>query len=205
MATVILDALAQVIEIDGIQYPVYTDFRGWMDLHHVISDKHASREAVGGAIEALFPKGVPSVEVQALGDALLDFLHNREREVKPPEEPVLMRDKVREEEEKEAAKKAPRIIDYEHDAGLILSAFWQSYGIDLSRASLHWHIFKALLDGLPDECKLRKIMGYRALDSSDYSSMGKEEGKRYRELQRIYALPDDRTQDEIDADFAASL
>ena len=48
-------------------------------------------------------------------------------------------------------------------------------------------------------------MGYRALDASDFAKMGKEEAKSYRELQRIYALPDNRTQEEIDAAFAASL
>ena len=55
------------------------------------------------------------------------------------------------------------LLDYEIDADLIYSAFWQRYGIDLKKRNLHlhWYKFQALLAGLTDT-KLNKVMEYRA-------------------------------------------
>lgn len=205
MANVILDSLAQVIEVEGKEYPVSTDFRDWMDFSITISKRHLTGEDFRRAILMVLPGGVPRTDSDALANALLGFFHNKEPEPKRDEKPKLMRDQMREELEREEAERQPRIICYEQDAGLILAAFWQVYSIDLTSVQLHWHVFKALIDALPDECKLRKVMGYRSLGPSDYSKMGKAEAKHYRDMQRIYALPDERTQDEIDADFAAGL
>lgn len=60
-----------------------------------------------------------------------------------------------------------RVIDYELDADLIYSAFYEQYKIDLLQTDetghvikLHWHRFLALLNGLHDT-RLNEIMGYR--------------------------------------------
>ena len=43
-------------------------------------------------------------------------------------------------------------------------------------------------------------MGYRAIDVGKIKD--KEEKKRYKKLQREWALPDDRTEEEKERDFA---
>lgn len=60
------------------------------------------------------------------------------------------------------------LIDYEIDADLIYSAFWQRYGIDLKEKDLHlhWYKFQALLAGLT-ETKLNKVMEYRAYNPKE--------------------------------------
>ena len=46
-------------------------------------------------------------------------------------------------------------------------------------------------------------MGYRAIDLSKIKD--KEERKRYRKLKQIYALPDMRTQEQKEEDFAMAF
>ena len=62
------------------------------------------------------------------------------------------------------------------------------YKIDLNKIRyLHWWKFKALFNGLNEDNKLIKIMGYRSIDLRKISD--KDEKQRYRELQKLYALP----------------
>ena len=57
-----------------------------------------------------------------------------------------------------------------------------------------------MFKGLKSDNKICEIMGYRAIDISKIKD--KEEKKRYKKLQREYALPDDRTEEEKEQDFA---
>ena len=97
-----------------------------------------------------------------------------------------------------------QIYSYEYDAKLIYSAFLDQYGIDLNEIDyLHWFKFKALFEGLNSENKICEIMSYRSIDLNKIKD--KDERKRYRKLQRQFALPDNRTQDEKEQEFANAL
>ena len=94
-----------------------------------------------------------------------------------------------------------RIYSYEHDANYIYSAFLSQYGIDLNEIEyLHWWKFKSLFEGLNDENKICEIMGYRAVDLSKIKD--KDRRNKYKELKSTYALPDERTEEEKEQDFA---
>lgn len=80
-----------------------------------------------------------------------------------------------------------RSYDFAVDGQLIYAAFWQAYGIDLNHVELHWWEFMALFRGLPDECRICKIMEYRTADTSD---MPKETKAQHDKLRRVYALPE---------------
>ena len=97
-----------------------------------------------------------------------------------------------------------QIYSYEYDAKYIYSAFLDQYGIDLNEINyLHWFKFKALFEGLNDKNKICEIMGYRSIDLSKIKD--KEERKKYRKLQREWALPDNRTKEEKEQEFANAL
>ena len=97
-----------------------------------------------------------------------------------------------------------QIYNYEFDAEYIYSAFMQQYRIDLQEIKyLHWWKFKALFNGLSKETQLVQIMGYRSIDTKKIKD--RKERKRYEELQKIYALPDMRTEEEKEEDFAEAL
>lgn len=78
-----------------------------------------------------------------------------------------------------------RAYDFEADAPDIYAAFMQAYGIDLNSADLHWWKFRALFFGLPEDCKIVKIMGYRTMDLSKLK--GKEKSY-YAKLKRQFKL-----------------
>lgn len=103
---------------------------------------------------------------------------------------------------------AAKAYDWEQDAPLILAAFQQAYGMNLTEEHIHWWRFRALFDNLPADCRLCKIMEYRVANTE-----GLPERTRayYEKMRRIYAL--DRhldpgrpiTLEEHDAAFIARL
>lgn len=89
------------------------------------------------------------------------------------------------------AVKAKRIYDFEHDADYIYSAFMADYGIDLQEyiqtgKTLHWWKFRAMFVSLNESNLFCKIMGWR---SADLRSLKGEEKNFYRKMQKLYALP----------------
>ena len=99
-------------------------------------------------------------------------------------------------------KREKQIYSYVFDADKIYSAFIQQYNIDLQKTNLHWWQFRSMFESLTDETQIVEIMGYRAMDLSKIKD--KEERKRYRKLQKLYALPDMRTQEQKESNFACA-
>ena len=54
-------------------------------------------------------------------------------------------------------------FDYQCDAGYIVAAFQQAYGIDLTWERVHWFRFRALFAALPEETLMAKIMSWRMI------------------------------------------
>ncbi len=100
--------------------------------------------------------------------------------------------------------KNKKIYSFEHDSDLIYTAFLDQYKIDLNEIEyLHWFKFKAMFEGLKNDNKICEIMSYRAIDINKIKN--KEEKKRYQKLQREYALPDNRSQEEKEQEFAEAF
>lgn len=107
-------------------------------------------------------------------------------------------------EKKGESKERKAIYSYEHDAKLIYSAFLSQYGLDLNEVDyLHWFKFKALFEGLNDENKICVVMGYRAVDLNKIKD--KETRDKYKKLKNKWALPDERTEEEKENDFAEAF
>ena len=51
-------------------------------------------------------------------------------------------------------------------AFFLITAFWQAYGVDLTRCRMHWWKFLALLRHLPPESELMRVIRLRACDLS---------------------------------------
>mgnify|MGYP001860472600 CR=1 FL=1 len=80
----------------------------------------------------------------------------------------------------------------------------KQYNIDLNEIDyLHWFKFKSLFEGLDDDNRICQIMSYRAIDLSKIKD--KEQKKKYKKLKMKYALPDNRTEEEKETDFADAL
>lgn len=87
-----------------------------------------------------------------------------------------------------------RIYSFEHDASYIYSAFLSQYGIDLTEVTLHWWKFRALFQGLNEDCAISKIIGYRGMEIPD--SMSKEQKDFYRRMKEAYKIPLSRNEQE---------
>lgn len=74
------------------------------------------------------------------------------------------------------------------DADFIFASFMQDYGIDLFdyQGRMHWKKFKALLAGLREDTKFKKVIEIRMWEPT--KDTGAEEKINMQELQRTYAL-----------------
>lgn len=80
----------------------------------------------------------------------------------------------------------PPAFDYQCDAGYIVAAFQQAYGIDLTCEKIHWFRFRALFAALPEDTLMAKIMSWRTMDLAEYEGSMRD---HYAELQERFALP----------------
>lgn len=78
--------------------------------------------------------------------------------------------------------------DLNQDADYIYASFKQAYDMDLfeQQGKLHWHKFKALLHGLPENTIMQRIIGIRAWEPQKGDTV--EYKKSMEKLQKFYAL-----------------
>jgi len=96
-----------------------------------------------------------------------------------------------------------QIYSFEYDANYIYSAFLEQYGIDLNETNMHWWKFRALFNGLNENVLFSKIMSYRSVNLD--SIKDEEQKKYYKKMKKVYALPDNRSKEEKEEDFANAL
>lgn len=177
--------LAEHVEINGVCYPVHTDFRNWIQIGSIMS---RSEKEIGirlaEAFKLCYQRNALPPSLEAAAYAMIQFYAGDLL-------PVQSADSV--------PKDRKPVYDFEYDAEYIFSAFWAQYGLDLTESRLHWHKFKALFMGLGEDNKICRIIEYRSMDLSKIKS--KEQKAFYRKMQRIYRLPDMRTQAEKEAEM----
>lgn len=81
-----------------------------------------------------------------------------------------------------------KLTDFEQDADLILSAFMQSYHINLYRDDLHWFEFIALLSCLPDGSRYAEVLGIRARPLPKPSKYNADERRALMRAKAAYAV-----------------
>lgn len=171
----VLKELSQSLNIDGRDYEINTDFKVWLEVAEKLSEKD-----VFGVFSLVF-KELPENMYSAFS-AVMNFFTGGE---------------------KTKGRKGKAVYDFAFDSELIYAAFWQQYRINLNAVKLHWWEFKALFAGLTTETRFVTVMGYRQIDLNTIKD--KKERKFYRDMKRIYKLPDKRSEEEKEADFNAEL
>lgn len=120
----------------------------------------------------------PGSDFEECLQALTDFVINY-KETKVSEE----------EDNNEEDMKHNQVISYNQDAPYIISGFLECYGIDLTEIPyMHWWKFQMLIDGMNEDCELKKRMGYRSIDLNQIKD--KEERERIRKIQKQIAIID---------------
>lgn len=179
------------MEYDGLK--INTNFKSFILFEILMQDNEIAREDKIALALNLFFEKIPQ-DINRAVKCMLWFYTRGKSEEK----------KVNGSNEKNKKTNNKRIYSYEYDADYIYAAFLSQYGIDLNNIQyLHWFKFKALFEGLKADNKICEIMGYRAVDVSKIKD--KDERKRYKKLQREWALPDNRSEKEKEKDFAEAL
>lgn len=167
-----IKGLPETIVVNGDSFLIKTDFREWLKFGELIKKKDLQYEE----LEYLFVDRIPLVDYFP---ALLDFYTNDNATPK------------------KAQTGTENVLDYILDGEYIFGSFWAEYGLNLAICDLHWHEFKALFLCLPDNSKIKEIMGIRG-----YKKTSKKEEQIRQELKEIWALP---TQTEIDEDLLQEI
>lgn len=169
-------------------YTIETDFRKWIKFSQLAFSREQDIVSFAKIIDLVFKKesGCPPASVETV-QAILEFYNPFKVDA------IKSGNSVR----------GKQNYDFEYDSKYIYSSFLQQYNIDLTRVDLHWWVFKALLDGLSENTPFGKILQFRCADVSKIKD--KEMRKHYEKMQRIYALPDNRAEEEKERDFADNL
>lgn len=183
---VLFGKLPSAVTYGGLEYPIRTDYRTAIAFSELMQDREATDATkVLVANDLYYPGEMPPDEGAAFSLVYEFYIGGSQ-----PYNGHTNRDKR-------------ELFSYVYDAPYIYAAFMAQYGIDLQAVNLHWWKFKAMFAGLNDNNEIVKIIGYRAMKISNKFS--KEQKAFYRKMKRQYALPDRRTQEEKDADFAEML
>ena len=152
------EELPSALLVGGEVFRVDTSFRTWMKFHQVLLE-------TGLALTDIFADKVPDNPEWV--EAAMEFLISKNATPNG---------------RADACEKA---IDLVLDGDYIVAAFQQAYGIDLTSCDMHWHRFKALLNGIPEDTMLSRIMGYRT-----YRKPPEDREAEMQRRKREWALPD---------------
>ena len=168
--------LPRFIYLGKEKYFINTDYRIFIKFETEIQDKD-NRSIIFNTLKNFYPDFFEIANKGLLKEAVDKFIWfyrcgKSEDEIKYDEKDINLKNNN------------TRIFDYEFDADLIYSAFYDR-GIDLSKDYVHWWKFRALFKTIPDVCEFKKIMGYRSYDGDD---------KELLKLKEIYKLPPTKLQ-----------
>lgn len=132
----ILDSYPDRVDVNGVEYPVHTDFRLILRILATIDDLTFSwRERQALSLSLFFYSEQAPKDSDAAYRSMIEFIQmyrdDSEYMVKP-EKPIM------------------EPYDFQFDSQWIYSAFLQQYGIDLNKASMHWFRFMILFEDLND-------------------------------------------------------
>ena len=138
------------------------------------TDRDAGQAVQTALAAVLGSQGLHPADAQKAFDALLWF-YRAGRKERPAEG---------------GAPRPELAFDYIIDGPLIAAAFEAAYGLDLTcpATRIHWWRFQALLQGLPDECRFCRVVGWR---TADLSGLKGQQLTFYRQMKQRFALPDD--------------
>lgn len=161
---ILTDVLPDFIELYGVKYPVYSDFRVGILLSELFSDSRAdSAQKVSLALRALSPalygavcRG--TVDAEGAFYKVMWFYTLGEYGCGKVGKCRGNGDRLN--------SGGETVFDFSYDSERIFAAFMQVYHMDLTKVHIHWWKFMALLRSLPAECELMRIIKLRLTDTS---------------------------------------
>lgn len=180
------DKLRDYISYKGKNYSVDLSFDNVLDVLDVWNDaSFEPEERLLTSCSLLFGE---KIYLLVPLDELVFLFEQIKEEIFSEQEPVETYDLLGNPMKKKSVKTDFSLL---FDAEYIFTSFVQCYGINLQKelGKLHWDEFRMLLRDLPPEAKLNKVREIRNWKPDKNSTA--EEIENMRELQEIYALPEE--------------
>lgn len=180
------------VDVGGLSYDIDADFRVMIEVENLIMGKEITQEQEAFAREIMgFNPDISfeeACENARYYEALrLFFKDNIPDDLEAAVEKLVWFYGCGKQDGSGKKSEKP-LYSYKHDFDYINAGFLQDYRIDLFDIEfLHWWKFVSLFSGLKDDCKIREIIGYRGADTK---GMDKERRKFIRQMQKLYALPE---------------
>lgn len=181
------DPLVTSIEFDGTELPIDLTFDNVLDVFDILEDSDLfPEEKVNMCLELLISDFEKIFQGSSEQQFLL-FNYILENYISVGGSEGIETDRLG--NPMPNAVKEKRTISLVHDAKYIYASFRQ-IGINLfeEQGRMMWEEFQALLESLPDDTILARIMQIRTWEPSKGESA--KEKERMRKLQQKYALPD---------------
>lgn len=174
----LVEDLPEAVEIDEIETPINSDFRSCLRVILAFEDNELTwLEKQTLMLVNLYPEKPANIQMAI--EQAIKFLNGGH-----------------EDDNDETPK--PRVYSFSKDADLIYAAFYQTHGIDLQTAELHWWKFLALFKDLGADTAFCQLIGLRKRVKTGKAS--KEERRTAREMGEMFDIPelDTRTPEERD-------
>ncbi|TSB47124.1 Gp15 family bacteriophage protein [Alkalicoccobacillus porphyridii] len=194
------DPLVTSFDYNEVKYNIDLAFDTILDVFEVLTDKDLLDYEKAETCLALLIDDELAVDpeddsytryVIDLWNYIFDeFIHTEQKQVI---EYDLLGNPLEVEEEEEEQEK---LMDLEQDSEFIFSSFLQAYGLNLHEAQgkLQWREFQALLNGLPSDTILKRIIEIRAYEPSSHDTA--EYKMQMEKLQKRFALHDVEEEEE---------
>lgn len=186
LESILLGKLPETVLCGDKEFLIYTDFRIWMQVETILFETEGEFYTKLPELLKLCYPVLPDTLEDAVSGMVRFYLGSEPKHVAENKE-----------------KRGRQLYSFKQDAPLIYAAFYQVYGIDLTKAELHWFQFKALFTALGEETKFAQVLGYRAVDVSAFKS--KEKRQFYHTMKQLYRLKDRRTEEEKDAELQSAF
>lgn len=181
------DHLPYTVSVNGKAYRIVTHWKDWVRFCCMLEDTDLRKREKTAVAMQYFTDEKPD-DVTSAVQALLDFSACKD-----------VPHAGKENNNRQAAKKAA-CFSWIYDAPFVLSAFRQCYNIDLIDSDMHWYVFFALFQGLPEDAPLKKRIQLRSVQPSEI----KDQNQRIEliRLKEAIALPHSELQEtEIDGNI----
>lgn len=153
--------LPRSIVVDGIDYPILTDFKAGIEWYSVVTGDLLVTDAERALYTVrLFCLEEPEDTFAAFNEIQRFLIGGQEPEDVEPQEPC---------------------IDFVQDFWYIWAGFLDQYNLDLQRVNMHWWKFRALLDELRDDTRIKQIMYIRTMPLPDPS----KESQKFHEVMEL--------------------
>ena len=173
--SLLTNKLPTTIAIKGVEYPVKTDFRVFIEFEMIIFGESITVETIVKLFRLCFDGEIPPVDEASI-DALIKFYAGGK-------------------EPKASNEMAEKSYFYDHDDSYIYAAFLDQYNIDLQMVEhMHWWKFRSLFMSLKEDNEISKIMGYRTFKPSAKTPL--EMRKFYAKMKELYEPPKSESEED---------